>query len=234
MEREIRITGKGKKSFAPDMQRIRFKYYELKDTYEEALQLLRDKNAEINNGFEKLGFNNKELKLYNFSIDKEYESYETKSKGETHHKQKFIGYKLRLEYQLDCKYDGALLGKVLAEISSLHIENNEDEDYSSTKVSYFLGDIEKYKKEVLKLATDDCKEKAKILAEASGVKLGKIKCIDHSWNNLRIGYEDDEDTYGGMYYCDKLNKISYNDRIDINPRDIDVGAEVNMEFIIEE
>ena len=51
-------------------------------------------------------------------------------------------------------------------------------------IEYTVADKEKAKNELIGRAVKDSMEKASVLAEASGAKLGNIMSIDYSWGEM--------------------------------------------------
>ncbi|ERT64692.1 PF04402 domain protein [Peptoniphilus sp. BV3AC2] len=78
------------------------------------------------------------------------------------------------------------------------------------------------KKEVIKRAVENSREKAEILATAAGVKLGEVQSIDYSWGEIDIRTSPVDMFEIGSYKMES----SYD--IDIEPDDIDVADTVTI------
>ena len=77
---------------------------------------------------------------------------------------------MKIEFEANNK----MLGRVLYTLS-------KSTSYPSFSISYTVSNPEKYKNKLLENAINNSKEKAIVLANASGVKLGNILSIDYSW-----------------------------------------------------
>ena len=176
MSRIIRVTGKGSLSVRPDRTRITLTLEGVYPTYEETLRASSEDTETLRGTLSGLSFAPTDLKTLSFSVDAEYESYE----DERHvYKQRFIGYKFIHSMKLEFDSDNALLGKVLYELANSAVAPH-------FRISYTVKDPESAKNALLADAVHDAKEKAGVLAEASGIKLGAIQSIDYSFADIRL------------------------------------------------
>ena len=179
MERQIRVTGKGKISVAPDLIRLNITAEGIYKTYEETLKKSAAETEILRKVFEKAGLNPKDLKTTNFNIDSEYKTWYDKNDN---YKRKFIGYKFEHNTYIEFQNDNKLLGRTLYELSVCGLE-------VEFSIHHTVKDIEKVKNKLLTKAVEDSKIKAEVLSKAAGVRLGEIVSINYSWGELKIESE---------------------------------------------
>lgn len=115
-----------------------------------------------------------------------------------------------------------MLGRVLYSLSKSTF-------YPSFSISYTVSNPEKYKNKLLENAINNSKEKAIVLANASGVKLGNILSIDYSWSELRISSSPFENKK--WFFEEDNDESDY--VIDVEIDDIDVTDTVTVIWNIE-
>ena len=115
-----------------------------------------------------------------------------------------------------------MLGRVLYTLS-------KSTSYPSFSISYTVSNPEKYKNKLLENAINNSKEKAIVLANASGVKLGNILSIDYSWSELRISSSPFEKKK--WFFEEDDDESDY--VIDVEIDDIDVTDTVTVIWNIE-
>ena len=220
MERIIKVTGKGQISVKPDLIRLVLHMEDMRETYEETLQQSTIQVEMLKDCFEKLGFRRSDLKTLNFSVDTEYESYQDSNKA---WKQRFVGYKYIHALKIEFDADNQRLGQVLYALAHAPIR-------PEFRINYTVKDTEKAKNQLLGKAVEDSKEKAQVLSEAAGVKLGEIVTIDYSWGEVAFISEPMKRSMPMMEEC-CMSADSYD--IDIEPEDINVSDTVTVIWQIE-
>lgn len=215
MEKIIRVTGKGKLSVKPDTIRLMLTLEDTRETYADTLEQSTMQVELLKSCFEKLGFARTDLKTLNFNVDTEYESYQDKNRN---WKRKFVGYKFVHSVKIEFEADNKRLGQVLYALAHAPV-------CPEFRINYTIKDVESAKNQLLGKAVADSKEKARVLTEAAGVKLGEIVNIDYSWGeigfvsqpmNKNLMLEEDCCMPGGTY------------DIDIEADDIDVTDTVTV------
>lgn len=93
-------------------------------------------------------------------------------------------------------------------------------------ISFFVNDTEGAKNLLIGNAIKDARQKASVLAEASGVVLKEIQSIDYSWGELRF---ESRPEMIGMAPEGVLEDL----RMDIEPDDIDATDNVTVVWAIE-
>ena len=205
MERTIRVTGKGKLAVKPDLIELTLSIKDIKKEYDELLKRSSSATNEVKELLEKIGFERKNIKTKSFDIYIEYKGYS------------FI-HKMKIEFEANNK----MLGRVLYTLS-------KSTSYPSFSISYTVSNPEKYKNKLLENAINNSKEKAIVLANASGVKLGNILSIDYSWSELRISSSPFENKK--WFFEEDNDESDY--VIDVEIDDIDVTDTVTVIWNIE-
>lgn len=221
MDRIIRVTGKGKISVRPDTIRLNISLEDVKKTYDETLKQSTEQTEELKDCFETLGFARNDLKTLFFNVDTEYESYQDDNRN---WKRRFIGYKFTHRFKIDFPEDNERLGKVLYALahSSVHPEFT---------ISYTVKDMEACKNQLLGKAVADSKQKAEILTQAAGVKLGTLATIDYSWGEMEIISRPMNKLMEPCMVMEDSVGAAYD--IDIEPDDIDVTDTVTVVWSLE-
>lgn len=174
--REMRVTGRGRISVKPDRIRLMLTLSDVKKDYDKALKEASAKSAELQKAFCGCGFSEEDLKTVNFSVDAEYTGYSDK---DGNWKQRFVGYRFNQMLKIEFPLDNDKLGQILYALAKSGVK-------SEFRIQYTVSDPEACRNELLGKAVSDAKEKAAVLAEASGVKLGAIQTIDYSFGTMEI------------------------------------------------
>lgn len=174
--REMRVTGRGRISVKPDRIRLMLTLSDVKKDYDKALKEASAKSTELQKAFCGCGFSEEDLKTVNFSVDAEYTGYSDK---DGNWKQRFVGYRFNQMLKIEFPLDNDKLGQILYALAKSGVK-------SEFRIQYTVSDPEACRNELLGKAVSDAKEKAAVLAEASGVKLGAIQAIDYSFGTMEI------------------------------------------------
>ena len=174
--REMRVTGRGRISVKPDRIRLMLTLSDVKKDYDKALKEASAKSTELQKAFCGCGFSEEDLKTVNFSVDAEYTGYSDK---DGNWKQRFVGYRFNQMLKIEFPLDNDRLGQILYALAKSGVK-------SEFRIQYTVSNPEACRNELLGKAVSDAKEKAAILAEASGVKLGAIQAIDYSFGTMEI------------------------------------------------
>ncbi|MBO4324313.1 MAG: SIMPL domain-containing protein [Lachnospiraceae bacterium] len=174
--REMRVTGVGRLSVKPDRIRLMMNLSDTKKDYEKALEASSEMSSKLQKVFTGCGFQEDDLKTTRFSVDAEYEGYTDKNGN---WKQRFKGYRFEQSLKIEFPSDNERLGTVLYALAKSGVK-------TEFRIQYTVSDLEKCRNELLGKAVADAKEKAAVLAAASGVKLGDIMRIDYSFGNADI------------------------------------------------
>lgn len=216
MERNIRVSGKGKLSVKPDTICLAIEAEGVFPDYEKTIKESADQTKVLRESLEKSGLSGKELKTKHFSIQSEYESYRDKNDD---YKRRFVGYKFEHHTEIKFPNDNEQLGRTLYELSHCPVE-------VEFSICYTVSNPEDVRNELLRKAVKDSRVKAEILAESAGVNLGEIKRIDYSWGELQIVSHPIDKFMAEPMLLEP--RASYD--IDIEAHDIDVDDTVTIEW----
>lgn len=215
--RNIKVSGQGELSLKPDTICLIIKTKGVEKEYEEAVKKSAEATRILKEYLEKSGLPAEDLKTSSFSINAEYESYRD---FRDEYKKKFIGYSFHHDTSIDFPNDNKQLGKTLYAISHCPVK-------VQFSIQYTVKDKEAAKKELLKLAVQDAKSKAEVLAEASGVKLGDVQDINYSWDEVHI-YSQPVDMAPQRFASARAMNLEDSYDIDINADDIKISDSVNV------
>ncbi|MCR4905893.1 MAG: SIMPL domain-containing protein [Clostridiales bacterium] len=170
MPRTITVRGTGKIFAKPDLISVSMTV-EAKDPDYAAAMVKADRDAEaISNAVRDAGIERDALRMADFNVRADYESVHDE-RGNW--KNVFAGYAVTRTYQLRFPLDAAVLSALLGNIGA-------SEASPQLSVSFILSDPEKAKKDALEAAVRDAREKAELLAHASGCTLGALLSIEYS------------------------------------------------------
>lgn len=209
----IRVTGMGSVSVKPDTTSLRITFGGIYKDYEETVRKSAEKTKILREAIEKSGLPGEALKTKDFSIESEYESYRDYNND---YKKRFLGYKFYHRTQIQFPKDNKMLGRVLYELSLCSVK-------VEFSIDYIVKDKDAVKKEVIKRAVENSREKAEIMAIAAGVSLGEVQSIDYSWGEIDIRTSPVDKLEVRKSYA---LEPSYD--IDIEPDDIDLSDTVTM------
>ena len=150
------------------------------------------------------------MKTKSFDVNTEYESYRDNNND---YKEHFIGYQYTHVLKVEFDSDNDRLGKILYALTNCTVS-------PKFRISYTVKDTTAAKNQLLEKAIADAKEKAAVLAHASGVALKDIQSIDYSWGEIDFEYSP-MSTEIGERCLRVLETPSYD--LDIEPDDIKVS-----------
>lgn len=213
MNKTLSIKGRGRVSKAPDQMEVTFTLHGRNKEYEKAMDELNKKQHNIHEDLEQLDINPSELKTISFDVTEETKE---KINDDGSRSQEFVGYKVSHTLILKRPLDKELLGSILESISK---GNSEPQ----LVLRFTLKEPEALKKELLKNATEDALEKAKIITEASGVILGELISINYDVH--------DPSLVSATRFSDRALGASY--QLDFEPTNIEEEDEIDFVWRIE-
>ncbi|WP_346877433.1 SIMPL domain-containing protein [Clostridium sp. UBA5712] len=215
-ERVISVKGKGKASIPPDTIEINMILTTLKPTYEEAMNAASRDLDELRLCLRSAGFDKKEIKTTNFRVDTKYENI---SDANGNYRRVFVGYEVTNNLRIEFEQNAMMLTRVLNALAGC----KSTPEFS---IRYKVKDDTEVKDLLLERAVEDARSKAKVMAEAAGVRLGKVLSIDYSGSDIQL--------YRDIYSINK-NLISTGGapNIDLQPDDIDVEDTVTVVWRME-
>lgn len=174
--RTIAVKGTGSVSAAPDYIILYLTIEGTNTDYDLAVELAAQKITALQDAIASADFKKKDLKTTSFNVDTRYENEKT-PEGIYH--QVFAGYVCTYQLKLSFDFDAVRLSRVLSAIS-------ESASLPEISVTFTVKDPAAIKKELLASAAENAREKAEILCQASGVRLGKLQSIDYHWTDSNI------------------------------------------------
>ena len=218
MKRTISIQGIGKLSLTPDYTVISMSLRAANEEYDTAMQTASRHLDTLQNALKRLGFAKEDLKSSRFDVSTEYNNERDKNGN---YKRVFVGYVVTLQLKLEFDFNMERLAEVLVAIAGCIAQ-------PELNVQFTVKDKEAVNAALLESACDNARAKAKILAGASGVKLGELLSIDYSWGDRALcsptRYEMDE-------AC-MLKASAAPSGMEITPEDIKVSDQVTFVWAI--
>ena len=210
MERTIRVTGKASLKVKPDWTEILLTLTGTNADYGKVLALSAEKTEALRGCFEAQGFDGKDLKTTDFSVNTKYENYNENGS----YRQRFVGYEFRHALKIGFAAGSENLGRALSALSSCAAE-------PEFEIVYTVKDGEKAKNELLKKAVAASSEKAIVLARAAGVGLGDIVNIDYYWEKMPM----EARPFGKML---RVNAPMAAMDLSVEPEDIELSDSVTV------
>lgn len=217
MERQITVKGIGKMTVPVDYVEIKFTLDEMNKDYKKGYETFENHIQELQKIVQSIGFKKEDLKASELDVTPEYDNIRKNGK----YIDVFKGYNFITELKLCFDFDSTKLGEVFSLTSDAKCAPRID-------VEFTVKDKEEIKKNLLADAAKDAREKANILCEAMGVKLGNLITINYNWTEVNI--------YSNTNYALKhTDRVVYGcaerSLIDFTPDDISVTD--NASFIWE-
>ena len=212
-EKVITVVGKGGVHIVPDVIRVELRLESLHDTYEEAYAQSKKDSLRVRSIMEDVDLDIKLPKTTRFDIEKktisQYDKY-------NHYiGEKFIGYKVTHFIKIDIGMNNVLLNKIVKMIG-------QRLPHAQIEIGHTVRDARPAQLKMLHRAVKDAKEKAEIMAEAAGCKLGMCKSINYGVNELQI-YTQARNIHSAdeACYCSE-------ESLDITPNDLSVSDTVEV------
>ncbi len=209
----MRVTGRGLIKVKPDQTCIGITVCDVEKNYEKAVRRASEDSEAVKASLAAAGFSASEIKTVRFDIEPEYEGYDENGVW----KQRFKGYRFCHELRLVFDSDKEILGKVFTCLAKCPAE-------PEFRVSYRVKDQEAAKNLLLAGAVADARDKATILASASGVTLGEIRHIDYSFEDVRMEVTTMQRSKVFMTGISEDRALG----IEMEPEDIDVADTVTI------
>ena len=209
MQRSITVRGTGSVTAAPDRIEVTMNLSALDPDYGCAAAAMDEKTAALTAAAEAAGFPKKELKTLSFHVNTEYRGVHDSKTGE--YRQEFAGYRvfhgLTLGFPLDLNRMAELLERIA--------DSGAEPELS---LRFTVEDPEAVRREALEKAAANAREKAELLAAASGVKLGELLTIQYDWAEIRLESGTMVDAANGMAPKAMMRKASF--AAEMTPQDI--------------
>ena len=218
--REITVKGIGDLKIPVDFVEIHLTLEELDKNYNNGYQTFEDHILELQEIIQEIGFKKEDLKT---SLINVYPKYENERRNDSY-VNVFKGYNFFSEMKLCFDFDSQKLGEAFSSISTSDAKPRMN-------VNFTVKDKEAVKKRLLGAAAKDAKEKAQILCDAMGVKLGKLITINYNWDEIEIYSSTKyEMNTSPRMLCADIRDTS----VDFTPDDISVEDDASFVWAIED
>ena len=174
--RTITVKGVGAVSVRPDQTELCMELENLDLDYEVAMTKAASQIAELLGAFAGLGFEKSELKTTDFDVNMKYENVKDRFGN---YSNVFKGYRVSHSLKLAFDLDASLIGRVLAAVASCKAK-------PELSIRFGIKNPGAVSAALLRSATENAKEKAGILCESAGVRLGALVSVDYSWGELAV------------------------------------------------
>lgn len=214
---KISIQGKGSIHVVPDVTRITISINHHGKTYKEVYAKGKENSEWIRKILE---FNKKPgnlaKSLYFDVSEHTINVYDDEGSGEIVDVVK-DGFDLSQRVKIDLPINNVLVNNIVRGVGKF-IPN------AQVSIGFTVQDLRPYQLKMLKRAVGDAKEKAEIMAEAAGSKLGKVLEIDYNFSHI--------DTYSQArnIHSTEEAKESTADALDITPDDMVISDRVDVVF----
>ncbi len=216
-ENIIRVTGNGTIHVVPDVTRIELSLVSIHDSYEDAYKQAKNDTDKLKKIMEELKLDVSLPKTKSLDINKKTSNdYD----GNNHYKgQIFLGFELNHNVKIDLGIDNVLLNSFIRLIGKKLKQ-------AEINIGYTVKDPRPTQLKMLERAVKDAKEKATIMAKASGCKLGAVNRIDYSVHELHI-YSQARNIHGAdeAVCCEESS-------LNITPDDLAVSDTVTVEWYL--
>lgn len=212
-EKLITVTGKDAIHVVPDVTRVELTLQSIHDTYEDAYAQAKSNTERLSQIMKEVALDVTLPKTIRLDIDKrtqnEYDKFGNfKSK-------KFIGFELDHKVRIDLGMDNVLLNNIIKRIGKMLKQ-------AEISIGYTVRDPRPSQLKMLERAVKDAKEKASIMAKACDCKLGLVKEINYSVQELHV-YSQARMIHGAdeALCCNE-------ESLDITPEDLAVSDDVTV------
>ena len=179
--KKITVKGMGQVSRNPDLIVVSMKLVTEDKEYDKTMESAAERITRLNDAMVEIGFEKEAVKTTNFSVRTDYENVRNKDGS---YKNVLKGYVCNHNLKIEFDFDMKRLAKVLASISQCLAT-------PEFSISFTLKNPAEIQRELLISATQNAKEKAEILCEAAGEKLGELVSIDYNWGEIDVFSDTD-------------------------------------------
>lgn len=184
--RVITIKGIGSIEMPVDLVVMDFTLEELNKDYKKGHEVFDSYITEVQDIVQSIGFQKTDLKTSEIQVTTEYDRKKKYGK----YVDVFNGYNFSTEITLRFDFDSQKLGEAFTAISNCKAR-------PKIEVRFTVKDTEAVKKSLLGNASKAAKEKATILCESVGAKIGKLLNVNYNWKEM------------DLYSCTKYRKDEF-------------------------
>lgn len=213
--REITVKGIGSLKAPVDLVILSLSLDELNKDYEAGYADFENHICALQEAVVSAGFRKSDLKTTEITVTTKYEN--TKRSGT--YTDVFVGYQFSNDLKLEFDFDSQKLGGILQAVGKSGVN-------PKVKVQFSVKDVEAVKNRLLANAAKDARQKATVLCEAMGVKLGKLLTIQYNWDEI--------DIYSSVNYEKHVRVTGALPSIDFTPDDIFIEDNACFVWAIED
>lgn len=171
----VHVKGSGHIRVHPDVTRITIQLKGVKKEYGNTLQLASEADKALQALLKPFGFKPKDIRTVHFSVNKETALYRENGIYKSH----FLGYRFIHRLKIEFDSDRKRLENILHALARSPLNPR-------FSISFTVRNPEGVRNTLLARAVKDSSGKALVVAEAAGVKLGRIQEIDYDRNTVNL------------------------------------------------
>lgn len=215
MARTITVIGKGCIEVVPDTVEISITVSNKNNNYSDTISESERLKRALCDALNSCGFEDNSIKTISYDINSEYEGYEAEDKC---WKQRLVGFRCNHTLAISFPMDNKRINDLLTAIS---INDNSPE----IAIGFTVNDYKDAREAAIRLAMEEATINANIIADSSGVKLGRV-------SNVSYGNS------GAVFVNQTSNIQLYNSRgkcmdMSFTPKDIKVEEVLTVEWEME-
>lgn len=214
MVRTITVSSKGYMNAVPDSVRITITLVNKNNNYSDTIYESEKVKRIICNALNSCGFDDDSIKTISYDVNGEYEGFEAEDKS---WKQRLIGFRCNHILAITFPLDNKKINEVLSSISI-------DEISPEISIGFTINDIKSFREAAIKMAIDEAKTNAKLIADSTGVNLGEIVSVIYGKSNA--------DFVNQTSNIQLLNSRGKCMDMSFNPDDIKIEESVTIEWEI--
>lgn len=213
MNRIITVSGTGSASQTPDTVELNMQLKTLDNKHSKAMERMAELLKMLGDSIKEAGF--EEMKTSSLRVNTKYENVRDAQGNYTN---VFRGYECFVDTKLSFGFDTKRIADALEAVD----KSGTNPTFS---IEFTVEDKNAMEDAALEDAVARARQKAELLAKASGVKLGEIVAIRHSFNTVRVYSETSFDMGSDM-----LMNARAMSNMEMSPEDIDINADVTIDF----
>jgi uncharacterized protein YggE len=221
--RTITIRGEGKLELRPDLVSITITIERIDNEYKKSIANVIDGLNELSAALTALEFDKSDIKTIDWNTEQEYEYRD--AKGQRRSEKVFVGYRTKHILKIEFGVDDGRLPQVMAAIAGCNVA-------PEFNIRFTVKDEAAASDQVLAAATKNACARARIIAEASDVKLGKPIAIDYNCGEYNFHSSTNINRDLMLAYAVAEEATLY-ERPHIEPEDINIRDTITFVWEIE-
>ena len=214
--RTMTVVGNGTVKKKPDYTVISLTQKSLDPDYETAVREAGEQLEALRGALSRVGFSKDDLKTNSFNV---YSEYEGVNDEHGNYINRFKGYACVQGLSVAFDFDSKKLGETLSAIAGCVAE-------PELSIRFTVKDANAVNRELLKSAAENARERAEVLAAASGVRLGALESCSYRFGDREYASQT---TYG----MERPRLMKANAVMDFAPEEITASDEVTFVWNIE-